>query len=602
MSNRKVTALVIWALILTLGIAFLVFSQAIQLDKLSELRDTQLKNGRNSETQTNLMKNQTSAADNQTALITDMKNTLDEFSNNSGNEAYSGRYYKQKWEEVLKYNDDSFIRKAAKPVGEIQLKFETSKASETCTGFIVSADLVATAAHCIVPKSTESGKLVSIKFIVGKLYYSSVSTEDKTTQSFELNPTPVEVLLYDDYDYALFRLASTSDAEGFARWGSVEIAPLDFQKKTTGELPLFAIHYPRSLNQMVTRFGCHTTNEAQLELLGDLEGLILHDCDTDEGSSGAPLFNSDGKVVGIHKGRSFLKNQIKPDDLTKRDLIRRLGLNEFTSAREITKKSKILPPILRKYDALDQELSTTFDALSSVDWENNSKNSLVKLQIKKFDNNPLARLIVSVNPLGRLQCNSVLTDERTLIFTNPICISNSDIIPVDQRILYFTPDGKVNVPINVPKSWPIHDYEKQFSSEPELTVLQMKISENSDKKIPIPEKKLQIRDTPLKKGDSLWMAYYNQNFTPLTILCTVDLVNDDIIFETNIKLQGFRYICNDGNGELLGSQGAMILDEEGKLVGINYGTTQTSNIPESPDFYHNGFRIMPQTLSEIPTP
>jgi hypothetical protein len=69
----------------------------------------------------------------------------------------------------------------------------------------------------------------------------------------------------------------------------------------TNGLPLFIIHHPLGLRKQIITTDCTVTNASYTSWFGNLQGTdFTHKCDTEGGSSGAPIFNSSGEVVGLH--------------------------------------------------------------------------------------------------------------------------------------------------------------------------------------------------------------------------------------------------------------------------------------------------------------
>jgi hypothetical protein len=156
-----------------------------------------------------------------------------------------------------------------------------------CSGFISGKDRIITAAHCI-PSSVKPGDDCDDTIVVWFDYYKGSDSIVKTRCS--------NVRIIDK---------------------SNDIAELSLEEKATGDRPildleiesieagedLFVIHYPSGRELSITRNICKSETiperDAALPCEGDPKR-IYHTCDTETGSSGAPIFNwMATKVVGI---------------------------------------------------------------------------------------------------------------------------------------------------------------------------------------------------------------------------------------------------------------------------------------------------------------
>jgi hypothetical protein len=89
-----------------------------------------------------------------------------------------------------------------------------------------------------------------------------------------------------DTDYALVRLKAKPAEQQFIR---------PQQKDLGGSQPIRIIHHPR---------GSYVVISERESIIKAGDDYIEHRIKTDEGSSGAPIFDSDWALVGIHKGDS----------------------------------------------------------------------------------------------------------------------------------------------------------------------------------------------------------------------------------------------------------------------------------------------------------
>jgi len=178
-----------------------------------------------------------------------------------------------RWKDLSSYPQTSNYRTAASPVG--RLKIWKSRGIALCTGFLVGNGLVMTNNHCISDDGT------AIQAII-EMGYLSRSGRLKT---YSVNTTPI--LTNRSKDVSLLSV----DGHPAIDWGKVEFSPREL---ATGE-DLFIIHHPGGQPMKISLDGCKAGPKRDVG-----QGRFLHQCDTGEGSSGSPIFDKAGRVVGIH--------------------------------------------------------------------------------------------------------------------------------------------------------------------------------------------------------------------------------------------------------------------------------------------------------------
>lgn len=164
-----------------------------------------------------------------------------------------------------------------------KLLFQSGGFPRTCSGFLIDASTLMTNQHCI--NSQEAcGSLAAVfgnerdaqgRLSLGKQY--RCVQFDASRVNFDL-------------DVALVEMAGRPGDE----WGKVEFAATD----VTEGASLFIIHHPNKAPKMISRIDCSARH-----LAVDGRGShtdFTHSCDTESGSSGAPVFSEEGKVVGLH--------------------------------------------------------------------------------------------------------------------------------------------------------------------------------------------------------------------------------------------------------------------------------------------------------------
>ncbi len=181
-------------------------------------------------------------------------------------------------------------------VGRIHIR-DASRRLGWGTGFLVGPNLLVTNQHVL--DSLETTKFSRVEFE----YEETFSGELLLSAVFDLAP---DILFISDpavggLDYVL--VAVSPQARPESTMGNAELAGFGYNvlsreegKLLKGEL-IHTIHHPEGQPRQVC------LRENRLMALADpaLEGSWMHyETDTERGSSGAPLYNSQWEVVGIH--------------------------------------------------------------------------------------------------------------------------------------------------------------------------------------------------------------------------------------------------------------------------------------------------------------
>ena len=178
-----------------------------------------------------------------------------------------------RWEDISRIPENSFFRRNSGAVG--RLKVLRSDGMALCTAFLVDKDKLLTNNHCV----PGNGDVRDVVLEMG--YYS----QGASIESYSVNTQPI--ISDRALDISLLELEGEADS----RWGSIEIEP---EAIAPGD-DLFIIHHPGGQTMKLSRIGCFSGPQRSLP-----NGHFLHQCDTIGGSSGSPIFNMDGRVVGIH--------------------------------------------------------------------------------------------------------------------------------------------------------------------------------------------------------------------------------------------------------------------------------------------------------------
>jgi len=192
---------------------------------------------------------------------------------------------KNVFEPVGLLREDDPVRQLARSVGRLDLKVEEDGQQflSTCTATIVEGGLVLTNYHCI---PGFSGNVLEASLLLD--YYGP----DSQTTRIPVETTPVEQ--DPTLDYALARLAGPVP-EGLQPPSFTPDRPRPLER-------LLVIHHPAGQPKMMTQFRCYAAQSQ------DEGPKLRHRCDTLPGSSGAPIFNTERQVIGIHHSGGLNEN------------------------------------------------------------------------------------------------------------------------------------------------------------------------------------------------------------------------------------------------------------------------------------------------------
>ncbi len=182
---------------------------------------------------------------------------------------------------IARYAANSELTRAARAVAK--LRYEKNKVLFSCTGFLVSQNLLLTNQHCF-----DSADICASAVAV---FGYEEDADRNLRQGEEFRCQEIK-----DSDAGLdFTLLKLAGAPG-ARWGTLTWE-LGAPKKG---VPLYIVQHPGGQPKRVTLDGCAVkTASAVGELAGKATDLG-HTCDTENGSSGSPVLNLSHHVIALH--------------------------------------------------------------------------------------------------------------------------------------------------------------------------------------------------------------------------------------------------------------------------------------------------------------
>lgn len=193
------------------------------------------------------------------------------------------------------YSGNHPFRRLGDSVGLLMSSW--GRQSWVCSGVMITRDLFMTNWHCGGPARVLDARGGWRPFQTDGYWNDSIVNDSIIDLSFDTDQVSREYTVSEvvaqsqELDFAILRVARL-DALGDAR-----SAPISLSPPKAGAIVI--IHHPEGKPKHVT-LGCQI---AQVEYPGWRGGMGLdftHVCDTEAGSSGAPIFNLQGEVVGLH--------------------------------------------------------------------------------------------------------------------------------------------------------------------------------------------------------------------------------------------------------------------------------------------------------------
>jgi len=162
-----------------------------------------------------------------------------------------------------------------------KLSFMTDGGLAACTGFMVNDDMLMTNNHCI-NTANECSSAVAI------FNYQRLA-DGRLNSGTQYRCTSVVDQDY-DLDYSILRLEGSPGQQ----WGFLQLSTAALTPKEPG----FIVEHPGGRPKMVAEVDCVIEDPVADGRAQNSD--LSHVCDTEAGSSGSPLFNKQGRVVGLH--------------------------------------------------------------------------------------------------------------------------------------------------------------------------------------------------------------------------------------------------------------------------------------------------------------
>lgn len=216
------------------------------------------------------------------------------------NPYYSKLYDIPRWQQL--YTQDEQYRHLGDFVGFFRASWD--KTIWSCSGVMVAPDLFLTNWHCGAPRLIPTGPGLTtaagarpfpeegywdpliLKTITVDLSWDG----DSLSRDFDITDKGV-VAQSKELDFAIIEVKPLNYA------GKVQPVPISREK--LGKESLWIVHHPLAADKQISV--CEVVNlsvKGWRKESGNVD--FTHQCDTEAGSSGAPVFDSKGRLVGLH--------------------------------------------------------------------------------------------------------------------------------------------------------------------------------------------------------------------------------------------------------------------------------------------------------------
>jgi protease YdgD len=186
-------------------------------------------------------------------------------------------------------------------VGKIVM-ISKDKKEYSCTGTLIGKSLVITNAHCVYD---ESGKLFPNIFFLPNLINGRLRSKNDVASVRNILAGTSKPNWQSADDWAILELDKPlGEKYGFLKWRTVPVSLLQ-QYKNRVSVTGYAGDYPdpKAYNELSAGKGYTAGVHLKCSVLGENDGMLVHDCDTNPGASGSALISKiDGvyQIIGLH--------------------------------------------------------------------------------------------------------------------------------------------------------------------------------------------------------------------------------------------------------------------------------------------------------------
>jgi trypsin-like peptidase len=189
-----------------------------------------------------------------------------------------------KLEPIGKYLSNVAITATAKSVALINFIDGRGNTMYTCTGFMISDDMMITNDHCIDSDSTCRSAKIIFNYLGD---YASAERHECVSVK---RHSPTE-------DWSIVQVDGSPGNS--TKWGHLKLVGRDLDRGDFSPSGLFIVQHPGFQTKQVSVQGCAlTSTSAPNEVLRKID--FADSCDAVDGTSGSPVSDATGAVVGIH--------------------------------------------------------------------------------------------------------------------------------------------------------------------------------------------------------------------------------------------------------------------------------------------------------------
>lgn len=175
-----------------------------------------------------------------------------------------------------------------------------------CTGVMVSKDIMLTNYHCGAAPGVSAWNTAVCPNMVIDLAHDDRDVRQQYSCAAVLEHS-------DTLDYALIRIKPVAGGSSYI--GEPVYRPLNATAPVSAT-EVFAVHHAQCQAKLLSP-ACRSEPGTAANRAGPAE--FAHTCDTEPGASGAPIFNDEGRLMGLHH-RGFLRDDdCKPTNNIKRN-------------------------------------------------------------------------------------------------------------------------------------------------------------------------------------------------------------------------------------------------------------------------------------------